>query len=156
MLLALCAAIFAIAWLSVSTGVPKVQSPFPLLVIFPAFLGFPLPLIAFALSGAFALSQLPHFNSNPRQKPNLVFTIVLLLITGLTALAIVAGWSYGIRYQGLFYCVFVTIANVVFAIAAWGLWWFTRTPDRYRSQVLFGFALFAWMSWYALPYMGEI
>ena len=148
--------IFAVTSLSTSTGIPAVYSPFPLFVILPVILGFPVPLIAIAASSAFALSQLHHFKGEPRPKPNLGFTITLGLVTGLTALGLGFGWPYGLDYQGLTYCVVVTAANLAFAIGTWSLWWVTRTAGRYRSQVLFGFMLFAWVFWYALPYMGEI
>ena len=46
---------------------------------------------------------------------------------------------------------------VAFASTAWGLWWVARkNSGSYRIQVLFGFTLFAWISWYALPYIGDM
>jgi hypothetical protein len=151
-----CFGIAAITWTSISNGVPAMYSPFPLLVIFPALLGFPVPLIAAGTGVLFALTQIAHFKGAPKPNPNLGFTIALALTTALTTLAIIAGWSYGLRYQGLAYCVVVTIANILFACASWTLWWAARTPARYRVQVLFAFTLFAWIFWYALPYMGEV
>ncbi len=153
---AFCVVIAAITWTSVSTGVPAICSPFPLLVIIPVLLGIPLPLIVVASGGLFAITHFGHFQGAPKPKPNLVLTVALVLTTALTTLEIVWGWSYGMHYQGLRYCIFVTIANSVFASVTWGLWWAARTPGRYRAQVLFGFALFVWTFWYALPFMGEI
>jgi hypothetical protein len=152
----LCVMIGAITWLSTSTGVPTFYSPFPLLVILPAFLGIPIPLIAIASAALFAASLFRHFQGSPGLKPSLGLTVTLLLTTGLTALWIIGGWSYGVRYQGTSHTIAITIANVIFAGVAWCSWSFARMQRRYRTQVAFSFSLFAWMFWYALPYLGEL
>ena len=155
-LLVLSAAISVIAWFSVSSNVPAYYSPFPLLVILPVFFDCPVSLVSAGAGCAFALTQLAHFRAAPKKSLNVGFTIALVLTTLLTTVSIVAGWSYGIEYQGLRYCVVVTIANALFTFANWGLWWVAQTAGRSRAQVVFAFTLFAWMFWYALPYMGEI
>ena len=155
-LVAFCAAIGAITWTSVSTGVPTVYAPFPFVVILPAFLGLPVPLISVFAAGIFALAHLRHFKGIPRPIPHFGFTILLTLNTALTALAIIIGWSYGLQYQGAIYTVGVASANCLFCSLAWALWRVSRRPYCYGSQVIFGFILFAWLFWYALPYMGEL
>lgn len=155
-LVSLCFAIAVITWASTSTGVPEVYSPFPLLVILPAFFGIPIPLIAIGSAGLFGVSLLRHFQGTPAPRPNRGLTVVLAMITGLTALSIIGGWSYGVEYQGANHTIAVTIANLIFAAIAWSTWTRARIPGRSRMQVAFSFTLFAWMFWYALPYLGEL
>ncbi len=155
-LVLLCVAIAVITLVSTSTGVPKVYSPFPALVILPAFFGIPIPLIAIGSAGMFSASLLRHFQGKPAPRPNRGLTVVLAMTTGLTALSIVVGWSSGVQYQGSNHTIAVTIANLIFAAIAWTTWSWARIQGRSRMQVAFSFTLFAWMFWYALPYLGEL
>ncbi len=155
-LMALCVAIAGISCVSVSTGVPTIASPFPLLVILPVFNGIPVMVVAGLMSAMFALSQFRHFKGTPHAKPHIGFSVVLAIITGLTAFCLIADWSYSMGYHGARYTIGVSIANLICDAIVWSTWWASRTTGRYKTQVGFGFALFAWMVSYALPYTGEL
>jgi hypothetical protein len=155
-LVGLTIAIAIIAYVSVSSGVPSLISPFPLLVVVPFFFevpGFAVPIIP-AL--AFAVCHISHWRRKPRARLAIGLTILLWIVTPLNLVSLVAGWSYGIQYQGFAHTLFVVIVNATFAVVVWTMWWLATKPMNHRMQIAFGFMLFAWLSSFAFPWMGEI
>ena len=155
-LIGLTIAIAIIAYISVSSGIPSFVAPFPLLVIIPWFFGVPPVLVPMVPACVFAVCHFRHWKCKPRAQPAIGLSILLWIATALVPLFLIAGWSYGIQYQGFVHTVFVVIANAIFAVVVWTTWWLARTPKNYQMQIAFGFALFAWLSSFAFPWMGEI
>jgi hypothetical protein len=155
-LIGMCAAIAGVSCVSVSAAVPTIVSPFPFLVIMPVFNGIPVPVVAVLMAVSFAISQFRHFKNTPRAKPHFGFTVLLAIVTGLTAFGLIADWSFSMGYHGALYTIGVSIANLLCAAIVWSTWWASRTTGRYKMQVVFGFTLFSWLVSYALPYTGEL
>ena len=155
-LISLTAAIAVIAYISVSSGKPSFVSPFPLFVMIPWFLGVPSPLVPMIPAAAFAVCHVRHWRREPKAKPALGLSILLSIVSVLVPLHLVVGWSYGTHYQGFTYCVVVATVNAAFAGVAWITWALARSSRNYRMQIAFGFSLFAWLSSFAFPWMGEI
>jgi hypothetical protein len=81
---------------------------------------------------------------------------LVILATACNMIWFVTGWNYGLQYQGPRYTAFVFVANilwlVVLVIAFLRFW---RAPS-FGGNLLFHWMLFAWLGWYAFPYLGEL
>jgi hypothetical protein len=144
------------AWFSIAANVPKLYAPYPALVTVPALLGAPPLVIAVTAAFTFALSQVRHFLRRPPPKPSLVLFLLTASVTLLTLFAIYSNWDYGIQYQGKPHVIGVSILNLCFAAAVGFLWYRSRKNGRGRMQVAFGFTLFIWIFWCAIPVIGEL
>lgn len=82
--------------------------------------------------------------------------VLLLCATVLSAIWLVYGFQYGIKYQGKDYTVGVTMINVVCWILVGTLAVVVRRRPIYNYSLGFHSALFAWLAWYAFPYFGEL
>jgi hypothetical protein len=146
--------------LSLWTGVPTVMSPLNMLLLVPGLLsscvlgkGWFVASIAF-IPVTFWLWCRPVLRGS-----QIVPSRSLFLLGGSVALSafwFVAGIEYGLTYQGRDYVVGTAAVSVAWwatlaglALAAW------RFP-RPGLNVTFHIALFAWLAWYAFPYLGEL
>jgi hypothetical protein len=147
------------AWIGLfSSGVPTLYSPLPTLTIVPAFelarwdlqyLAVLVPSILFFLwNPGLLLSQRPNL---PKRT-----VVVLGLLTVLTVVDCVLEWKYGVQYRGTRHTIVVYIINVMWLAS---LWWtvvrFQRHPS-FRGNLFSHWLLFAWLAWYAFPYLGEL
>jgi len=147
------------AWIGLfSSGGPTLYSPLPTLTILPAFvlsrwhlesLAVLVPSILFFLwSPGLVLKSAPNL---PKR------TIALLgLLTVLTVVDCVLEWRYGVRYRGTRHTIVIYIIN-----ATWlaGLWWVIVRSQRqpsFKGNLFSHWLLFAWLAWYAFPYLGEL
>jgi hypothetical protein len=148
------------AWFGLfSSGVPTLYSPFPVLTTLPAFV-----LSRWHLQSLVVLvPSILFFLWNPglllnRRPPNLPKrTIVLLaLLTVLTVVDYVLEWKYGIQYRGTRHTIVVYVINAMWLAS---LWWtvarFQRQPS-FKGNLLSHWLLFAWLAYYAFPYLGEL
>jgi hypothetical protein len=82
--------------------------------------------------------------------------VLLTLAIAISVWSVVAGAPYALEYQGEDYLKGVRLISV--------LWWFGLSALAFLAKCrpnallnhMFHFALFAWLAWYALPYMGEL
>jgi hypothetical protein len=147
------------AWIGFfSSGVPTLYSPFPTLTILPAFvlsrwhfesLAVLVPNILFFLwSPGLLLKQRPNL---PKR------TIVLLgLLTVLTVVDCVLEWKDGVHYRGTRHTILVYIINAMWLAS---LWWTVVRSQRqpsFKANLVSHWLLFAWLAWYAFPYLGEL
>jgi hypothetical protein len=82
--------------------------------------------------------------------------VLLAVLAALNAWWSVAAWSYGLRYQGIGYTRMVLAASAGWIVVLAGLCaWVSRRPSLAKSW-LFHALLFAWLGWYAFPFLGEL
>jgi len=85
-------------------------------------------------------------------------TFGLLIVTAaLNAAWFIMGWRYGMKYQGHEYVRDVIIANVIWFVFVGLL--FVRFGNRnttFLTNLALHWFLFAWLAWYAFPYLGEL
>lgn len=139
-------------------GVPTKLCPLPLLTIIPAFVLSTWRLHYAAVTVPMILFFLWHpglFHGEigiPRRSYALVAGATLLSV-----LYFISGWRLGLEYQGAehtrFVCV-VNIAWVAFLIFAFGRTW--KSGTTFWTGLMLHWAVFAWLAWYAFPYLGEL
>jgi hypothetical protein len=80
----------------------------------------------------------------------LVCSVAFSVIWAMTA------WEYGIRSQGASYTRLVLALNALWAtlLTALGVW--GRVLPQFWKSYLFHWLLFAWLGWYAFPFLGEL
>jgi hypothetical protein len=147
------------AWVGLfSSGVRTLYSPLPTLTIVPAFLLSRWNLQSLAVLAPIALFFLwtPDLLLNQRSKVPTRTIALLVLLTGLTIVDFVFDWNYGVRYQGTNHTIAMCIINLVWLVCLWwGLIHFWRRPS-FKGNLLSHWLLFAWLAWYAFPYLGEL
>ena len=140
------------------TNVPTILCPLPALTILPAFL-LSSPQLE---KGAIVVPTLLFFAWNPRlfrgeaRVPKRSYAL-LVVATVLSLLYFVAGWEWGLQYQGTRFTSAVCIINVAwvaFLHLAFAYSWKRTTSFKY--SLILHWMLFAWLAWYAFPYLGEL
>lgn len=147
------------AWIGLlAAGSPTLLCPLPALTVIPTLFLSSRPLFRLVV----LLPTVLFFAWNPglfsgdarvsRRSYALFGTAVALSVVWF-----VIGWGYGVEYQGARYTYAVGIVNV-FWIAALGIvllrqW--KREPS-YTVSLALHWLLFAWLGWYAFPYLGEL
>jgi hypothetical protein len=141
------------------TGGPTLLCPLPLLTVIPAFM-------LSSLSGArwtwaVVVSSLLFFAWNPglfrRQAQVPKRTLVLLAaMPVLTAGYFVGNWKYGLDYQGRQYVYAICAINGIWLVVLWMIVAGRSHRISFRGNLLLHWLLFAWLGWYAFPYLGEL
>jgi hypothetical protein len=140
----------------------------------PPGLTSPFVLLSILVDGAFSwmrqghvqlliliLPALVFFAWNPRllsgqaRTPRRTYILVVLgVAVGIANL--VVSWSYGLRFQGFEYTLFAEAESAA-CVAVLGVLFFRN----WRGEPSFGWNLalhwvfFAWLAWFAFPYLGE-
>jgi hypothetical protein len=130
----------------------------PTMTVLPAFALSRLNL----QSAAVLVPMILFFLWNPgllaRQQSNLPKRTIGLvgLLSVLTILDFVFEWKYGLQYQGAHHTVAVYTINVLWLAVLW--WAVVRAWRRpsFGTNLLSHWILFAWLAWYAFPYLGEL
>jgi hypothetical protein len=134
-------------------GFPTPRSPYPIALTVIMFLGVPALVPAVLMGLSFFVSSRRALNVAP--KFSWAAALALSIATLASIAYFIAGWHYGVQYQGR---PFVLICAWMSALAATALWvvfvlcW--RKQARFGS-LMFYFLLFSWLSTYAFPYFGE-
>jgi len=140
------------------SGVPTILCPFPTLTVLPAFLLSDLGL----WKAAIAVPTLCFFLWNPglfrgeAKVPKRSYVLLIILIL-LGIADFVYGWKWGLQYQGSQFTHVVCAVNVIWAAflaLAFARSWNESSSFRYNLFV--HWMLFAWLAWYAFPYLGEL
>lgn len=139
------------------TGVPTVVCPLPVVTILPAFMLASLSLhwLAVFVPSLLFIAWSPQLFWGGRELPKRSAGL-LLALTVLSAVYFWADWAFALGYHGRSYTVAVCCINIVWLVLLWTslirLW---RAQSFVRS-LLFHWTLFAWLAWYAFPYLGEL
>jgi hypothetical protein len=153
---------------SIYHGAPALWSPLPLLVVLTGFALSELPinrpdfpfreltlslLASIPITAAyFAWSALPVAASRIPAR-----SVVLLTLVAMLSLVFFLGsWSYGVTYQGLFHTIAVATINGAFVLVAVLVVVLHRRSPTYTLSLVFHWALFLWLAWFAFPWLGEL
>jgi hypothetical protein len=139
------------------TGYPTILHPFPVFTVLPAFYlasahlwmaGATMPVIFFFLWN-------PGLLRGEARTPKRSY--VLLTATAfLSVIWFVFGWKLGLQYQGSTYTRAVCAINVAWIAILAASILFCRKKNFFASNLIFHWLLFAWLGWFAFPYLGEL
>jgi hypothetical protein len=108
-----------------------------------------------------ALPVLFFFAWNPRLLCGQVHTpkrtyVLVFLGVALGAVNLIVSWSYGVRWQGVEYTLFVCVESVA-CMAALCVLLFRSWKDEpsFAWNLALHWVFFAWLAWFAFPYLGE-
>jgi hypothetical protein len=138
------------------SGVPTAFSPFPALTVIPALMFSPhFTYLAALLPSFLFLLWNPQLFREEGKIPIRTYLLFVLLI-GLSTMYFVLSWKWGLRYPGPQFTAIVCSINVVW-VGFLGLA-FRRCSEKipsFRTSVILHWMLFAWLSWYAFPWLGD-
>jgi hypothetical protein len=146
--------VIPLAFMMFSKDVPSELYPLPVIVAIPALLG-----LGYA---ATAGPMLLFFLWNPglfrgEVKVPKRSSVLLVIATVLSVPWFVAGWKYGLQFQGSRYNYSVLAINVAWLAGLWAMIARSRKVEpSFRANLFLHWMLFAWLAWYAFPYLGEL
>ena len=82
---------------------------------------------------------------------------LLTVATVLSVIYFVGSWKWGLQYQGVAYTRLVCGVNFAWIVLLF--FGFARAWQRkpsFKFSLLLHWMLFAWLAWYAFPYLGEL
>lgn len=141
-----------------TSGVPTILCPFPTLTVLPAFLlaGPHLWNAAVVLPSLLFFLWHPGLFRGESKIPNRTYWL-FLVATVLSVAYFIASWKWGVQYQGARHTQIVCAIN-----AAWAGVLGLAFARGWKGAPSFGYSLFAhwmlfaWLAWYAFPYLGEL
>jgi hypothetical protein len=139
-------------------GVPTVLGPFPALTVLPAFLlsARPLSLAVLFVPVLLFFAWNPGLFRGAPKIPKRSY-VLLGLATVLSIFWFLSGGSYAPKYQGAQFTYFVCIVNFAWIAFLWAMFaraW--KVGSSFKTNLFLHCMLFAWLAWYAFPYLGEL
>ena len=133
-------------------GPPTVVTPYPALVPIAAFaVGYPAFLLPAILFWCWSPQLFKGGVSVPRRS-----AVPFGLLTALTPPYFIAGWEYGIRYDGRHYVVGAALMNLAVILLLWIRLFRARSHPSFHASFAFHGLLFGWLAWCAFPNLGEL
>lgn len=138
------------------TGVPTIFCPLPLLTVLPAFMLFAVaPVVVVIPSGLFFAWNPTLFRGVPAP-PRRSYILFGALVV-LSVVYFVVSWGDGVQFEGRSYTRTIAIANVIWIALLTFLFVLSRTrKPSFIFNLTLHWLLFAWLAWYAFPYLGEL
>jgi hypothetical protein len=137
------------------TGAPTALGPFPAMTALPALftssriVGVVVPSLVF-----FAWN--PGLFRGEKGLPKRSYGL-LAVASILSVVWFVVGWKNGLHYQGVGYVYGVCVITVIWIAvlgALFGL--YRKRESSFWPNLALHWLLFAWLAWYAFPYLGEL
>jgi hypothetical protein len=153
-------ALVGISWLSVRTGSPTVTSPFPLAVVWPlleadehfgnsfhfmAYLAVPAAFLLWSFHLLFARDEIPR-------RSWVVFPVAVVA----NAIWCISIARFGLDYHGLSYTLPVIAIAILLSLAIVRLMISARRRATWSINYTVHLIFFAWLAWYAFPWLGEL
>jgi hypothetical protein len=144
-------AYFGLLW----SRVPTVICPFPIVTVIPAFILSRLGVLAIVVPSLLFSMWMPGIFRGKKEVP--VRSLVLLAaLSGLTAWYFRVGWNDGLAYQGGRFTYGVCFVNAAWLAVLWIVFAYAYRKPSFNCTLLAHWLLFAWIGWYAFPYLGEL
>jgi hypothetical protein len=136
--------------------VPTILCPFPALTVLPSFLLSSLYRAAVIIPPLIFCLWYPGLFRGEGKLPNRSCWLLFIAIV-LSVIWFLVGWKDGLHYQGFRYVLAVAIANVVWIGILIAMFTrYRRHESSFIANLVFHWILFAWLGWYAFPYLGEL
>jgi len=132
---------------------PTLLYPFPALVFLPSFL---LHRAAVLVPVALFFVWNPGSFGGEARIPRRSY-ILLIATTVVSVLWFAVGWRDGLAVQGAIYNYGISGINALWMLVLWLLFsWSRKAEPSFRTNLLLHWVMFAWLAWYAFPFMGEL
>jgi hypothetical protein len=137
------------------TGGPTIFCPLPILTVLPLFVRLPpsvailIPSLLFFVWNSALLRGAPVV---PKRSYLLFGALVILSVVYFNL-----SWGYGLQYQGRRYTQGIALANAIWIALLIVLFALSRTQKpSFVFNLTLHWLFFAWLAWYAFPYLGEL
>ena len=140
------------------TGVPTIFAPLPALTIVPAFLidQNPLGRVVVAIPTLLFFAWNPGLFQANKKVPKRSY-VLFASLTVFDIVWFVRGWKYGLHYQGAVYTYVICALNAVWIIILGTMFIRSRKAGvSFTTNLVLHWLLFAWLGWFAFPYLGEL
>jgi hypothetical protein len=140
------------------SGVPTIFSPLPALTVIPALLltQWHLEHAAVLLPTLFFLLWNPQLFRAEGKIPRRSY-VLFALLAALSAIDFAISWKWGLQYQGPLYTAIVCSINMAWiGFLSVGFYRCFKTAPTFRASLVVHWMLFAWLCWYAFPWLGEL
>jgi hypothetical protein len=139
-------------WLFAKEG-PTLLYPFPALMFIPSFLlrrtAVLVPVVLFFVWN-------PGLFGGEAKIPRRSY-ILLIAATVLSVLWFAVGWRDGLAVQGAKYNYEISGINALWMVLLWLVFsWSRKEQPSFRTNLVVHWVMFAWLAWYAFPFMGEL
>lgn len=134
-------------------GSPTITAPAPLLLVVPALLGLPAPVVILLFTACFLLWLPSLYAGRPAVPTRSVALGVTVAVVSTAVYAI--SWSYGLRYQGLAHTTACFALNLLFAMCSLVAVRRARKYPSFNAALAAHTITFVWLASYAFPYLGE-
>ena len=138
------------------SGVPTIFCPLPLLTVLPALMLWAVaPVVVVIPSGLFFAWNPALFRGvpDPPKRSYILFGALVVL----SVVYFVSGWGDGVQYEGRTYTRAIAVANAFWIALLTFLFALSRTrKPSFIYNLVLHWLLFAWLAWYAFPYLGEL
>jgi hypothetical protein len=134
-------------------GSPTLASPGPLPTTLAAMLGAPWFVISLIVSGSFCLWCKQLF-----MRQTTIPLRTWILFFGTTALTIawyLAGWAYGLEWEGEFFTYGCAMISGLLFLACALFFYLAKQRKSFPASLAAHFVLFVWIFSYAFPWLGE-
>jgi hypothetical protein len=154
--IAACATLLAPAYFGfLWSPVPTLICPFPIVTVIPAFIFSRAAFLAIVVPSLLFAVWMPGIFRGKKEVP-VRSLIMLVALSGLTAWYFSVGWKDGLVYQGANFTYRVCLINAVWLAVLWIVLVYAYRKPSFNIVLLAHWLLFAWMRWYAFPYLGEL
>jgi hypothetical protein len=141
-----------------TSGIPRSYCPLPILTVVPAFVlsWHHLEDVAITLPSLLFLAWTPDLLHGQVNVPKRSYRL-LAVLTVLSVFYFATGWKLGVDYEGIEYTRAVCFINLIWIVLlAIAFLRVRKTGSSFRSNLMLHWTLFAWLAWYAFPYLGEL
>jgi hypothetical protein len=143
---------------SFASGVPEIVTPFPALIAIPALIlsAWHMEYSAVLIPGLLFLAWNPQLLRAEGKIPKRSYAVFAVLVA-LSAFYFLESWKWGVEYQGAWLTTLFCWINVawVVVLSLISLRSLIVAPS-FRTNVFFHWILFAWLAWFAFPWLGEL
>jgi TRAP-type uncharacterized transport system fused permease subunit len=140
------------------SNVPTVLCPFPLLISLPAMFlgGLNSWKVVITLPTLFFFVWQPGLFDGQAKIPKRSYWLFAVAAV-LSVIYFISSWKWGLEYQGVEFTHSVCIINIVCVVfLGLALAVNRRRAPSYGFNLFLQWVLFAWLAWYAFPYLGEL
>jgi hypothetical protein len=136
--------------------VPTIFCPLPILTILPALVFSPLAPVVVVIPSLLFFAWNPALFRGVPTPPKRSYMLFGALVA-LSVVYFVLSWDDGVKYESRSYTQAIALANAIWIALLTVLFVVSRIrKPSFVFNLTLHWLLFAWLAWYAFPYLGEL